>query len=102
MTNRYLILPTLFEETHVSWFVFVVRLTDPYGVRERDRILTGMHRHIVGPDDAVVPAALAKLVVARVTYPVPRPAPISLTATVAALATAGSSGETLRRIQACR
>ena len=28
MTNRYLILPTLTEETFMSWFVFVVRLND--------------------------------------------------------------------------
>ncbi len=28
MTNRYLILPTLQDDTHMSWFVFVVRLND--------------------------------------------------------------------------
>ena len=42
-----LILPNIPEDVQMSWFVFVVRLTDPYGVRERDRILTGMQRHDV-------------------------------------------------------
>ncbi|MEX2214590.1 MAG: DegT/DnrJ/EryC1/StrS family aminotransferase [Phycisphaeraceae bacterium] len=33
---------------HMSWFVFVVRLSDRYGQTERDRIIQGMHRHEVG------------------------------------------------------
>ena len=28
MTNRYLILPTVQDDLHMSWFVFVVRLND--------------------------------------------------------------------------
>ncbi len=39
MTNRYLILPTLFEETHVSWFVFVVRLNDLFEPGDRDEVM---------------------------------------------------------------
>jgi perosamine synthetase len=39
MTNRYLILPTLFEETHVSWFVFVVRLNDLFEPGDRDDVM---------------------------------------------------------------
>ncbi|MEX2670842.1 MAG: DegT/DnrJ/EryC1/StrS family aminotransferase [Phycisphaeraceae bacterium] len=42
-----LILPTVPEDVEMSWFVFVVRLSDPYGAKERDRILTGMQRHEV-------------------------------------------------------
>lgn len=42
-----LILPTVSADVQMSWFVFVVRLTDPYGAKERDRILTGMQRHEV-------------------------------------------------------
>src|SRR3954464_2571011 len=39
MTNRCLILPTLFEETHVSWFVFVVRLNDLFEPGDRDEVM---------------------------------------------------------------
>ncbi|HYO07717.1 MAG TPA: DegT/DnrJ/EryC1/StrS family aminotransferase [Tepidisphaeraceae bacterium] len=39
MTNRYLILPTLFEETHMSWFVFVVRLNDLFEPGDRDEVM---------------------------------------------------------------
>ncbi|MDH3583171.1 MAG: DegT/DnrJ/EryC1/StrS family aminotransferase [Phycisphaerae bacterium] len=43
-----LILPTISPETDMSWFVFVVRLTDTYGPKERDRIIRGLRRHEVG------------------------------------------------------
>ena len=36
------------HEEDLSWFVFVVRLSDQYGHIERDRIITGMRRHEVG------------------------------------------------------
>ena len=39
MTNRYLILPTLSEVTHVSWFVFVVRLNDLFEPGDRDEVM---------------------------------------------------------------
>jgi len=32
----------------MSWFVFVVRLSDRYGATERDRVIQGLHRHEVG------------------------------------------------------
>ena len=35
-------------EEDMSWFVFVVRLSDQYAHTERDRIITGMRRHEVG------------------------------------------------------
>ncbi len=45
-----LILPNVQPGTEedMSWFVFVVRLTDQYAHTERDRIITGMRRHEVG------------------------------------------------------
>jgi len=48
-----LIVPTIESgsEQAMSWFVFVVRLNDQYGRVERDRILTGMHRHEIGCAD---------------------------------------------------
>ena len=48
MTNSHLILPTVEEVTEMSWYVFVVRLTDQYTARERDRIVVGLRRHDVG------------------------------------------------------
>lgn len=39
MTNRCLILPTLLDETNVSWFVFVVRLNDLFEPGDRDDIM---------------------------------------------------------------
>ncbi len=32
----------------MSWFVFVVRLSDRYTRDDRDRIIQGLHRHDVG------------------------------------------------------
>ncbi len=45
-----LILPTVPPggEADMSWFVFVVRLTDQYGRVERDRVIKDMRRHEVG------------------------------------------------------
>lgn len=43
-----LILPNVLEVSETSWFAFVVRLSDLYTARERDRILTGLRRHDVG------------------------------------------------------
>jgi perosamine synthetase len=39
MTNRYLILPTLLDDTRMSWFVFVVRLNDLFEPEDRDQII---------------------------------------------------------------
>ncbi len=43
-----LILPTVDDQIGQSWFVFVARLSDPYGAKQRDRVMTGMLRHDVG------------------------------------------------------
>ena len=43
-----LILPTVESPDEMSWFAFVVRLTDLYGQTERDRIIKGMLRHEIG------------------------------------------------------
>ncbi len=39
MTNRYLILPTLQDDTRMSWFVFVVRLNDLFEPGDRDQVM---------------------------------------------------------------
>jgi perosamine synthetase len=39
MTHRCLILPTLADDQHMSWFVFVVRLNDLFEIGDRDEIM---------------------------------------------------------------
>lgn len=48
LDNHDVILPTVSDDAVMSWFVFVVRLSDQYSVEERDRMIEGMHRHEVG------------------------------------------------------
>lgn len=43
-----IILPTVDPHTYMSWFVFVVRLSDRYSEEERNRMIEGLHRHEVG------------------------------------------------------
>lgn len=40
-----IILPTIDEQTRMSWFVFVVRLAASYTREERDRVISGLARH---------------------------------------------------------
>lgn len=48
MTNRYLILPTLMDDTHMSWFVFVVRLNDLFEPGDRDTIIRELRSEGIG------------------------------------------------------
>lgn len=48
MTHPDIILPDVPPEALMSWFVFVVRLSDRYTRDDRDRIIQGLHRHDVG------------------------------------------------------
>lgn len=43
-----IILPTIEEDASMSWFVFVVRLSERYSVDERDRVIDGLRRHEIG------------------------------------------------------
>ena len=43
-----LILPTIEEHTFMSWFVYVVRLSDRFTAHDRDEIIEGLRRHDVG------------------------------------------------------
>jgi dTDP-4-amino-4,6-dideoxygalactose transaminase len=40
--------PTMGDETHMSWFVYVIRLGPDFDQDDRDRIITDMRRHEVG------------------------------------------------------
>ncbi len=48
LDHEDVILPTIEPDTFMSWFVFVVRLSERFGPSDRDRIIEGMHRHDVG------------------------------------------------------
>ena len=48
MTNRHLILPTLQDDTHMSWFVFVVRLNDLFEPGDRDEIMRELRGEGIG------------------------------------------------------
>ena len=58
MTNRYLILPTLKDDTHVSWFVFVVRLNDLYEPGDRDQIMLQLRGEAIGCNNYFPPIHL--------------------------------------------
>jgi perosamine synthetase len=58
MTNRYLILPTLEDDTHVSWFVFVVRLNDLFEPGDRDQIMLQLRAEGIGCNNYFPPIHL--------------------------------------------
>jgi len=46
-----LILPTVPDDTMMSWFVFVARLSTGYTREERDRVIQGLRMHDIGSSD---------------------------------------------------
>jgi perosamine synthetase len=56
--HPHLIVPTVEEGTVMSWFVYVVRLTDQFTVEDRDTILEGLRRHEVGASNYFPPIPL--------------------------------------------
>ena len=58
MTNKYLVLPTLGDDDHMSWFVFVVKLTDLFGPADRDEILQALRAQGVGCNNYFPPIHL--------------------------------------------
>jgi dTDP-4-amino-4,6-dideoxygalactose transaminase len=58
MDNVDLILPTLEPETLISWFVYVVRLSDRFSVEDRRCIIEGLRRHDVGASNYFPPIPL--------------------------------------------
>ncbi len=58
MTNRYLILPTLQDDTHMSWFVFVVRLNDLFEPGDRDEVITQLRAQGIGCNNYFPPIHL--------------------------------------------
>ena len=58
MTNRFLILPTLQDDTHMSWFVFVVRLNDLFEPGDRDDVMIALREEGIGCNNYFPPIHL--------------------------------------------
>ena len=58
MTSRYVMLPTLGEDDHVSWFVFVVRLNDLFDVGDRDEVMIQLRAAGIGSNNYFPPIHL--------------------------------------------
>ncbi len=56
--NTDLILPTVEHDTFMSWFVYVVRLSDRFTAADRDSIINGLRRHDVGAANYFPPIPL--------------------------------------------
>jgi perosamine synthetase len=56
--HPHLIVPTVAEGTFMSWFVYVVRLSDQFTGADRDVILEGLRRHEVGASNYFPPIPL--------------------------------------------
>lgn len=56
--HPHLIVPTVEEDTFMSWFVYVVRLTDQFSADDRDTILEGLRRHEIGASNYFPPIPL--------------------------------------------
>jgi len=68
MTNRYLILPTLKDDTHVSWFVFVVRLNDLFEPGDRDQIMLQLRGEGIGCNNYFPPIHLQPYVAEKLGH----------------------------------
>ncbi|TVQ51765.1 MAG: DegT/DnrJ/EryC1/StrS family aminotransferase [Phycisphaerales bacterium] len=56
--NADLIMPTIDDDVDMSWFVYVVRMSDQFSMEERDMIIEGMRRHEVGASNYFPPIPL--------------------------------------------
>lgn len=66
--NPHLIIPTVDADTVMSWFVYVVRLTDQFSADDRDTILDGLRRHEIGASNYFPPIPLLPPYRARFGY----------------------------------
>jgi perosamine synthetase len=63
--NRYLILPTLQDNTHMSWFVFVVRLNDLFEPDDRDNVIMALRSAGIGCSNYFPPIHLQPYMVEK-------------------------------------
>ena len=66
--NRYLILPTIGDGDHMSWFVFVVRLNDLFGPGDRDEIIKNLRAAGVGSNNYFPPIHLQPYIAGAFGY----------------------------------
>jgi perosamine synthetase len=65
MDNRFLILPTLQDDTHISWFVFVVRLNDLFEPADRDQVIRSLRAEGIGCSNYFPPIHLQPYMVEK-------------------------------------
>jgi perosamine synthetase len=63
MTNRYIVLPTLADDEHMSWFVFVIKLNDLFEPGDRDEIIKELRREGIGCNNYFPPIHLQPYIV---------------------------------------
>ncbi|HEX5242471.1 MAG TPA: DegT/DnrJ/EryC1/StrS family aminotransferase [Tepidisphaeraceae bacterium] len=68
MTNRCLILPTLEDDTHMSWFVFVVRLNDLFQSGDRDTVMKALRERGIGCNNYFPPIHLQPYMIEKFHY----------------------------------
>jgi perosamine synthetase len=97
MTNRYVILPTLQDTTHMSWFVFVVRLNDLFEPGDRDAVMQELRAEGIGCNNYFPPIHLQPYVADKFGF---KPGDFPVTEYVAArtLALPFFGGMTTRQI----
>jgi perosamine synthetase len=65
MENRFIILPTLQTETHMSWFVFVIRLNDLFEPGDREKVMKALRAEGIGCNNYFPPIHLQPYMVER-------------------------------------
>ncbi len=68
MGNIDIILPTVEPDTFMSWFVFVLRLSDRFTADDRDYVIEGLRRHDVGASNSFPPIPLLPFYQERFGY----------------------------------
>lgn len=68
LDNRYLILPTITDNDHMSWFVFVIRLNDLFGPTDRDEVIKGLRAAGIGSSNYFPPIHLQPYVAQQFGY----------------------------------
>jgi perosamine synthetase len=68
LDHPHLILPTITDNDHMSWFVFVVRLSDLFGPTDRDEIIKGLRAAGVGTNNYFPPIHLQPYIAGEFGY----------------------------------
>ena len=68
MTSRFVIVPTVMEDCVMSWFVFVVRLSDLFEPADRDMLMTELRKAGIGTTNYFPPIHLQPYVAEQFGY----------------------------------